>query len=155
MLLAKNLKAFRRAYQNYRAGSRYYAGRYFQCMLVLFGHPVHLNFASINEVKRGRRNYGSISVEVKGGLRSVLYQHYHQGYTFDRHTDLKGSNRVVWVLLQKAQEGGDLYVDGPCRHYFAGRVKTFDGGRSPHGVTKLVKGSRRVLMFQHGSYDRS
>jgi hypothetical protein len=112
----------------------------------LFGREcLHL---MIYENYQGRQVW-SLGIETKAGTYSVLLQKYPQGSSLESHVDLDGSNKVLWFLLKKAKSGGLTIVDGPHRSFLFGRVMIFDGGRFSHEVTKVERGSRISLIFQH------
>ncbi len=96
-----------------------------------------------------QRSVCSLRMETKAGSYSVLLQMYPEGSSLESHTDLDGSNKVLWFLLKKAKVGGQTIVDGPHRSFLFGRVITFDGGHCSHEVTKVERGSRISLIFQH------
>lgn len=109
----------------------------------LFGHEWHLVVGDYQ-----LRKVFSLGVETKAGTYAVLLQKYPEGSSLDSHTDLDGSNKVLWFLLKKARKGGKTVVDGPHRSFLFGRVMTFDGGHCSHEVTKVESGSRISLIFQ-------
>lgn len=88
---------------------------------------------------RGNHHYG------------VLFQHYREGYDFEEHTDGPQSNKVLTLVLNKPRRGGEFYGQN-VRRWLRGRVLSFDGAL-PHGVTRIERGSRSVLMFQHGCWN--
>ncbi|HXA11602.1 MAG TPA: hypothetical protein VNW93_05350 [Mycobacterium sp.] len=102
-------------------------------------------------LENGPRAYLSVGVGTGTDSYSALLQLYRTGGDLPAHTDCEGSNRIVWFLLWRATEGGDLVVDGPVRPYLGGRIKTFDGGTTFHSVTRITRGRRVSLILQHGS----
>ena len=90
---------------------------------------------------------------LKKHTYSILLQHYREGYDFDVHTDGIVENLVLSFILRTPKEGGEFFLDeGPFKSWLNGRILFFDGGRYHHGVTKITKRSRTVLMFQKGTY---
>jgi hypothetical protein len=118
--------------------------------MLVFGYPLRLMWSPRYDEREATRMVFNISLETKGTIWSVLWQHYRNGYVFDTHTDGVRSNKVISVLLNKPAKGGEFYVDGPNKSYFGKRISVFDGGKHQHGVTKIENGSRTVLMFQKG-----
>lgn len=114
--------------------------RYFK----LLGRECHL----VAHDNYGGRKVFSFGVETASGTYAVLLQKYPEGSSLESHTDLDGSNKVLWFLLKKAKKGGLTIVDGPHKSYLFGRMMTFDGGHCSHEVTKVESGSRITLIFQ-------
>ena len=100
----------------------------------------------------GTRAVLSASFDTSKFHYGLLLQHYRQGYDFDEHFDGVKENIVISFLLHRSKEGGEFFIHGPQKSWFSGRVKMFDGGKYLHGVTKILKGSRTVLMLQRGIY---
>lgn len=101
----------------------------------------------------GSRAVFTASIDLGKYHYSAMFQHYREGYELDSHTDGVAENKVITILLKRPREGGDFYVDdGSMQSYLGGRIVTFDGGRHEHGVTKITKGSRTILMLQRGRW---
>ena len=98
----------------------------------------------------GTRLVFDVAFDIKKFHYSVMFQHYREGYDFDNHTDGVAENKVISILLHKPREGGKFFTQGPQRSWLRERIWYFDGGRYHHGVTKIIKGSRTVLMLQKG-----
>ena len=93
----------------------------------------------------------SLAVGKNGYKRALQIQYYRTGFQLNCHLDCDGHNNIVWFLLKKAKKGGELYVDGPVKTNLFGRMKRFDGARTPHGVTKVEDGTRLIVIFQHNT----
>ncbi len=121
--------------------------------MLIRGMPVRLMWTPrFDKRGDGTRAVVSLGWETKQSHFGILFQHYREGFDFDAHTDGVETNKAISILLHRAQEGGEFYIDGPERVWLGGRIRYFDGGKHSHGVTKITKGSRTVLMLQRGRW---
>lgn len=119
----------------------------------VFGYPCHIRWSRrFDQRGDGERGFISMGVDTRKAMFGILFQHYSEGYDFDSHTDGVASNRAVTLVLRKPKRGGEFFCDGPVRRWLGGRILAFDGGQHAHGVTRIEKGSRTVLMFQRGRW---
>jgi hypothetical protein len=116
----------------------------------LFGQQFELRWHWRDTVRTNSRAYVSLGWDRGGDHYGVLFQHYRQGFCFDAHTDGPASNHVLTLVLHRPKVGGEFFGKD-VRRWFGGRVLAFDGAEE-HGVTRIERGSRSVLMFQHGRW---
>ena len=119
----------------------------------VFGYPCHIRWnRRFDRRGDGERGFLSVGCDTKRSMFGILFQHYSEGYEFDAHVDGVTTNHAITLVLRKPEAGGEFFVEGPVRRFFRDRIFVFDGGKHPHGVTRIDKGSRAVLMFQRGRW---
>lgn len=116
-------------------------------VLKLFGKAFEFHWHGNDKRRQGSRAFLSIGWEKGNDHYGVLLQHYREGFDFAKHTDGPKSNKCITLLLHKPKKGGEFFCEGPVR-VWAGRVIAFNGA-DKHGVSKVERGSRTILMFQH------
>ena len=119
--------------------------------LLLAGRRAHIRWDSYFDRRGGgTRGVFSAGIDIRKHHYSILLQHYREGYDFDAHTDGISENKVLSILLRRPKAGGEFYIQGPQKSWLGGRIRLFDGGRYSHGVTRIIRGSRTILMIQRG-----
>jgi predicted 2-oxoglutarate/Fe(II)-dependent dioxygenase YbiX len=112
--------------------------------------PIEIHYHWNDVRQQMSRAFVSVGWDRDGTHYGVLFQHYREGYEFEEHTDGPKSNKVLTFLLHHPKRGGEFFGKD-VRRWLGGRVLAFDGAL-PHGVTRIERGSRTVLMFQRGRW---
>lgn len=86
-----------------------------------------------------------IEEEDFNSIYSIHYIRYTEGYECLEHTDMSSIKTYICILNDN-HVGGDLYVNGVNTNAKKGDVVMFNGTIEHHKVTKIVEGTREVLV---------
>tara|TARA_Y100001972_G_C7620759_1_gene311277 strand:- start:682 stop:1206 length:525 start_codon:yes stop_codon:yes gene_type:complete len=78
-------------------------------------------------------------------INSIHTFEYTEGSSTKPHYDVN-SNKTMIFVLNKAEEGGQFIFENNLLDVEEGEVLDYDGSKMKHGVTKVIKGYRRVFV---------
>lgn len=86
----------------------------------------------------------------KKNIVSIHFTEYNEESETTEHRDSNSSHTCLF-LLNSSSKGGDLKIDNQIIDFKEeGSWVVFDGGKLLHGVTKIEKGFRKVLVVWYG-----
>jgi len=86
-------------------------------------------------------------------INSIHSFEYIEGSSTKPHYDVN-SNKTLIFVLNKAEEGGQFIFENDLLDVKEGEVLDYDGSKMKHGVTKVIKGYRRVFVAWYSPKER-
>lgn len=103
---------------------------------------IPLGIPNNKELVRWVTNFTGIEKKFIHSFHTVEYK---EGSYLDGHFDYK-VNKTFVFLLKEAEQGGDFINGNNILKIDKGEVLDYDGSKICHGVTKIIKGSRKVFV---------
>lgn len=85
----------------------------------------------------------------QSSLHSIHTVEYKEGVDLCNHYDTHSRQTFV-ILLNSADEGGEFIFEDKKYHFEKGSVINYNGSKTSHGVSKIIKGHRKTIVLFYG-----